>query len=119
MKNLTTSSVISTPLKSERRSSTYYLPGDLKAQIGHFIEHYNHHRCQGSLENLTPGDVYFGRGRGVLEERRGFRIGHLGVFNDLLLMAQLLSVEMGFAVTGVSHAKGGAQAAMDYLAGNA
>ena len=48
----------------------YYLPGDLEAQIGHFIEHYNHHRYHESLENLTPADVYFGRGREILEERR-------------------------------------------------
>ena len=48
-----------------------------------------------------------------------FRIGHLGDFNDLMLMGTLAGVEMGFAVAGVPHNRGGAQAAMDYLAGNA
>jgi putative transposase len=70
MKNLPTSSIINMPLRSVRWSSTYYLPGDLEAQIGHFIEHYNHNRYHESLENLTPADVYFGRGREILEERR-------------------------------------------------
>ncbi len=46
-----------------------------------------------------------------------FRIGHLGDFNDLMLVATLAGVEMGFELAGVSHAKGGVQAAMDYLCG--
>ena len=45
-----------------------------------------------------------------------FRIGHLGDFNDLTLMGTLSGVEMGFEVAGVPYKKGGAQAAMDYLA---
>ena len=40
----------------------YYLPGDLNAQIGHFIEHYNQHRYHEGLENLTPADGYLVRG---------------------------------------------------------
>src|SRR6266436_1004858 len=48
-----------------------------------------------------------------------FRIGHLGDFNDLMLMGTLAGVEMGLAIAGVPHKRGGAQAAMDYLAGNA
>ena len=45
-----------------------------------------------------------------------FRIGHLGDFNDLTLMGTLSGVEMGFEVAGVPYQKGGAQAALDYLA---
>jgi len=48
-----------------------------------------------------------------------FRIGHLGDFNDLMLMGTLAGVEMGLGIAGVPHQRGGAQAAMDYLAGNA
>ena len=44
-----------------------------------------------------------------------FRIGHLGYFNDLMLCGTLAGVEMGLAVAGVPHRKGGAQAAIDYL----
>ncbi len=33
------------------------------------IEYYNHHRYHESLENLTPADVYFGRGQAILRER--------------------------------------------------
>jgi alanine-glyoxylate transaminase/serine-glyoxylate transaminase/serine-pyruvate transaminase len=44
-----------------------------------------------------------------------FRIGHLGDFNDLTLMGTLAGVEMGLALAGVPHRKGGVDAAMDYL----
>ncbi len=48
-----------------------------------------------------------------------FRIGHLGDFNELMLAGTLAGIEMGLEVAGVPHAKGGVQAAIDYLAGGA
>jgi alanine-glyoxylate transaminase/serine-glyoxylate transaminase/serine-pyruvate transaminase len=45
-----------------------------------------------------------------------FRIGHLGDTNDLTILGALSGVEMGLQLAGVPHKKGGAQAAMDYLA---
>jgi alanine-glyoxylate transaminase / serine-glyoxylate transaminase / serine-pyruvate transaminase len=50
---------------------------------------------------------------------RVFRIGHLGDFNDLTLVGTLGGVEMGLALAGVPHRKGGVQAALDYLAQSA
>ena len=47
----------------------YFLPGDLEAQIAAFVEHYNHRRYHESLDNLTPADVYFGRGQSILLKR--------------------------------------------------
>ncbi|MDA1309417.1 MAG: aminotransferase class V-fold PLP-dependent enzyme [Proteobacteria bacterium] len=67
---------------------------------------------------LEHYDMSLGAGLGKVKGRM-FRIGHLGDFNDLLLMGTLSGVEMGLAVAGVPHAKGGARAAMDYLTGNA
>ena len=48
----------------------YYLPGDLEASVGTFVEHYNHRRYHESLANLTPADVYFGRDHAIIERRR-------------------------------------------------
>ena len=45
-----------------------------------------------------------------------FRIGHLGDFNDLMLLGTLAGIEMGLELAGVPHKKGGVQSAMDYLA---
>ena len=56
-------------LKNRILLDNYFLPGDLKAQIGKFISHYNHQRYHESLQNLTPADVYFGRGQTILIER--------------------------------------------------
>jgi putative transposase len=56
-------------LKNRILLENYYLPGDLEAQIETFVEHYNHQRCHESLRNLTPADVYFGRGQAILLER--------------------------------------------------
>jgi hypothetical protein len=48
----------------------YYLPGDLEQSVGEFVAYYNHQRYHESLSNLTPADVYFGRGQAILEERK-------------------------------------------------
>jgi alanine-glyoxylate transaminase/serine-glyoxylate transaminase/serine-pyruvate transaminase len=48
-----------------------------------------------------------------------FRIGHLGDTNDLTILGALAGVEMGLSLAGVPHRKGGTQAAMDFLAGQA
>jgi hypothetical protein len=37
--------------------------------VSAFVEHYNHARAHESLNNLTPADVYFGRGEAILLER--------------------------------------------------
>jgi transposase InsO family protein len=56
-------------LKNRILLENYYLPGDLEAQIEAFVAHYNHRRYHESLNNLTPADVYFGRGQAILLER--------------------------------------------------
>lgn len=44
-----------------------------------------------------------------------FRIGHLGDFNDLMLMATLAGVEMGLDIAGVPYQTGGIHHAMQFL----
>ena len=56
-------------LKNRILLEHYYLPGDLESQIDDFVGHYNHCRYHESLGNLTPADVYFGRGQTILLKR--------------------------------------------------
>ena len=67
---------------------------------------------------LDKYNMSLGSGLGKIKGKV-FRIGHLGDFNDLMLLGALSGVEMGLAVAGVLHNKGGVQAAIDFLTGNA
>jgi alanine-glyoxylate transaminase/serine-glyoxylate transaminase/serine-pyruvate transaminase len=63
---------------------------------------------------LDNFDMSLGAGLGRLQGR-AFRIGHLGHFNDLMLMGTLAGVEMGLGLAGIPHKSGGVLAAMDVL----
>jgi alanine-glyoxylate transaminase/serine-glyoxylate transaminase/serine-pyruvate transaminase len=63
---------------------------------------------------LEKFDMSLGTGLGKVKGRV-FRIGHLGDFNDLTLAGTLAGVEMGLALAGVPYAKGGVDAALEYL----
>jgi len=66
-----------------------------------------------TLENF---DMSLGNGLAKVADRV-FRIGHLGDFNDLMLMGTLSGVEMGLELSGIPYRRGGAQAALGYLSG--
>ena len=59
-------------------------------------------------------NLSLGAGLGRLKGH-AFRIGHLGDFNELMLMGTLCGVEMGLTLAGVPFNKGGAAAAMESL----
>ena len=57
-------------LKNRVLLENYFLPGDLKGEIGSFVDHYNTRRYHESLANVTPADVYFGRDQSIINRRR-------------------------------------------------
>jgi transposase InsO family protein len=57
-------------LKNQVLLENYYLPDDLKRRIDVFVRYYNSERYHESLNNLTPEDVYVGRGQQILDQRR-------------------------------------------------
>jgi alanine-glyoxylate transaminase/serine-glyoxylate transaminase/serine-pyruvate transaminase len=66
-----------------------------------------------TLENF---DMSLGSGLAKVKGKV-FRIGHLGHFNDLMLMGTLAGVEMGLEVAKVPYRAGGVAAAMNVLTG--
>ena len=56
-------------LKNRILLENYYLPSDLEREIEAFIADYNYRRYHESIDNLTPADVYCGRGQTILFER--------------------------------------------------
>ena len=63
------------------------------------------------LENFN---MSLGSGLGKVADKI-FRIGHLGNFNDLMLVGTLSGVEMGLSLTGIPSSRGGVTTAIDYL----
>ncbi|WP_422041553.1 pyridoxal-phosphate-dependent aminotransferase family protein [Roseibium sp.] len=63
---------------------------------------------------LEHYDISLGNGLSKVADKV-FRIGHLGDFNDLMLVATLAGVEMGLTKAGIPHNAGGVGAAMAML----
>ncbi len=59
--------------------------------------------------------VVLGIGIGEYTDR-AFRIAHMGHVNAPMIMGTLSTVEIGLGALGISHGRGGAQAAIDWLA---
>lgn len=57
-------------LKNVIKLDNYYFPDELIRSVEDFVYRYNYCRYHESLKNLTPADVYFGRGHHILMERR-------------------------------------------------
>jgi alanine-glyoxylate transaminase/serine-glyoxylate transaminase/serine-pyruvate transaminase len=76
---------------------------------GHDADHFR----KVTLDNF---DMSLGSGLAKVKNKV-FRIGHLGHFNDLMLMGTLAGVEMGLVLAKVPHKSGGVAAAMNVLTG--
>jgi transposase InsO family protein len=57
-------------LKNQILLENYYLPGQLDARLAEFVAYYNNCRYHESLGNLTPADIYCGRGPTILARRQ-------------------------------------------------
>lgn len=64
-------------LKNQILLENYHLPGELEDAIRQFIDYYNHERYHESLGNLTPADVYYGRGQAILDRREQIKLDTL------------------------------------------
>ena len=65
---------------------------------------------------LDHFDMSLGTGLNRIKGK-AFRVGHIGHFNDLMLMATLSGIEMGLDLAKIPHRGGGVLAAMEVLKG--
>jgi len=61
-------------LKNQILLENYYFPSELKQRIEEFIQYYNTRRYHESINNLTPEDVFLGRGNVILEKRNKIKL---------------------------------------------
>ena len=66
-------------MKNQVLLENYYLPGELKTRINEFVNYYNYERYHESLNNLTPADVYYGRGTAILNKRERIKLKTLAM----------------------------------------
>ena len=59
-----------TTLKNVVKLQNYYVPWELERELEQFVRWYNKERYHESLDNLTPQDVYLGRGREIQTARQ-------------------------------------------------
>ena len=64
-------------MKNQILLEHYYLPGELKIALQQFVDYYNHDRYHESLKNLTPSDVFYGRGQEILDQREKIKLATL------------------------------------------
>jgi len=57
-------------MKNIIKLENYYLPEELNRQLELFVEYYNNERYHESLNNLTPADIYFGRDKEIIANRK-------------------------------------------------
>jgi putative transposase len=56
-------------MKSIVKLEMFYYPWELEQAIANFVDYYNNHRYHEALDNLTPADVYSGRGKEIQSRR--------------------------------------------------
>jgi transposase-like protein len=74
-------------MKNVVKLENYFTPEQLRNSLGEFVDYYNNRRYHESLDNLTPADVYFGRGEKILKARKDTKrktlaIRRKGYFQD-------------------------------------
>ena len=81
-------------MKNQVLLDNYYLPDDLECSINQFVEYYNHERYHELLKNLTPADVFTGRGQQILDTRSKIKIETLALRKEMHYRRKLSDNQM-------------------------
>ena len=61
-------------MKNIIKLTNYYSPEELNKEISKFVEYYNQSRYHEGINNLTPADVYAGKGEEILATRKKTKV---------------------------------------------
>ena len=64
-------------MKNQILQNNYDLAGEIQEHLQRFIAYYTHERYHESLDNLTPADVFYGRGEKILGRRETIKLNTL------------------------------------------
>ena len=81
-------------LKNQILLENYYFPNELEDRIRQFVDYYNHERYHESLNNLTPADVFYGRGQSILDEREKIKRRTLALRRQMFYAKQLTNSDL-------------------------
>jgi len=81
-------------LKNQILLENYYFPNELEDRIRQFVDYYNHERYHESLNNLTPADVFYGRGQSILGEREKIKRRTLALRRQMFYAKQLTNSDL-------------------------
>jgi len=82
-------------MKNQILLNNYYLPSELQEHLQQFVNYYNHERYHESLDNLTPADVFYGRGKAILDQRERIKC-------DTLLMRRKMYKDNKYSTNQMS-----------------
>lgn len=60
-------------IKNVINLQNYYFPWELEKEIKRFVNYYNNHKYNESLNNLTPADVYCGRSKKIISMKENIK----------------------------------------------
>ena len=75
-------------------SGKLLLPSELEDRIRQFVAYYNYERYHESLNNLTPADVFYGRGQSILDEREKIKRRTLALRRQIFYAKQLTNSDL-------------------------
>ena len=81
-------------LKNQILLENYYFPNELEDRIRQFVDYYNHERHHESLNNLTPADVFYGRGQSILDEREKIKRRTLALRRQMFYAKKLINSDL-------------------------
>jgi putative transposase len=79
-------------MKNIVKLNHYYCPDELIEALSKFVNYYNHERYHESLDNVTPGDVSWGKKDQILRRRKRIKNQNMKMRGALYVTEKLNNI---------------------------